>query len=68
MAAAGLYLYEFFTTTASALPSAIYYPASKAIAVLGTFLLDTLVFKDSITLKKTVGLALLLVAIVLINL
>ena len=68
MAAAGLYVYEFFTAKASALPSAIYYPASKAIAVLGSFLLDTLVFKDKITLKKTIGLVLLLVAIVLINL
>ena len=68
IAATGLYVTEFFIATASALPSAIYYPASKAIAVLGTFLLDTVVFKDKITLKKTIGLALLLVAIVLINL
>jgi drug/metabolite transporter (DMT)-like permease len=68
IAAVGLYMYELFATYASDLPSAIYYPISKAISVLGSFLLDVLVFRDRITPKKIVGLILLVVSVVLINL
>ena len=67
IAAVALYASEFFATYASDLPSAIYYPAIKALNVLGCFLLDVTVFKEKVTVKKAVGLVLLLAAVVLIN-
>ena len=68
IAAVSLYACELFSTYASALPSAVYYPVSRALTILGTFLLDTLVFKEKVTPKNLAGLALLLTAVVLINL
>ena len=68
IAACALYIYELFATYAAYLPSAIYYPLSRAIAILGSFLLDVIVFKDKITQKKLLGLVLLIVAVVLTNL
>ena len=67
IASVALYVSELFATYASNLPSAIYYPAIKALNVLGCFLLDVFAFKEKITLKKAVGLLLLLSAVVLIN-
>ena len=42
--------------------------ASKGITVLCTFLLDVIVFKDKVTYKKLIGLAMVMVAIVLVTL
>ncbi len=68
IAAAALYVAELFTTYASGLPSAIFYPLSKGLTVLATFLLDVIAFKDKITLKKIIGLGVVIIAIVLVNL
>ena len=68
IAAVALYVSELFATYASDLPSAIYYPAIKVLNVLGCFLLDVTVFKERITVKKSVGLSLLLASVILINL
>ncbi len=67
IAAVALYVTELFAAYASKLPSAIYYPATKAMIIIGCFLLDSIVFKERITLKKVIGLTVLLVAVVLIN-
>ena len=67
IAAVSLYVYELFVAYASTLPSAIYYPLSKAASIVGCFLLDIIVFKDRITPKKAIGLSLLLVSVVLIT-
>ena len=67
IAACALYTFELFATYAAHLPSAIYYPLSRAIAILGSFLLDVLVFKDKVTKKKLIGLVLLIAAVVLTN-
>lgn len=68
LAATALYVAELFTTYASGLPSAIFYPLSKGLTVVATFLLDVIVFKDKITLKKLIGLAIVIIAIILVNL
>lgn len=68
IAAVALYTFELFAAYAAHLPSAVYYPISRAIAILGTFLLDVLVFKEKVTPKKLAGLVLLIGAVVLINL
>ena len=68
IAAVALYITELFATYASKLPSAIYYPATKAMLIVGCFLLDVLVFKERVTVKKIIGLILLLTAVILINL
>lgn len=68
IAAVGLYVYELFATYASDLPSAIYYPLSRGLTLLATFLLDVIVFREKVTIKKLIGLVIILVAVVLINL
>jgi drug/metabolite transporter (DMT)-like permease len=68
IAATALYVAELFSVYAAQLPSAIYYPLSKGLAVLATFLLDVIVFKDKVTVKKIIGLCLVIIAIVLVNL
>lgn len=68
IAAVSLYLNELFTVYASQLPSAIYYPLSKGLIVGCSFILDVIVFKDKVTLKKLLGLATVIVAIILVNL
>ena len=68
MAAVALYANELFTSYASQLPSAIFYPLSRGLVVLGSFLLDVIVFKDKVTVKKIIGLVVVAVAIVLVNL
>ena len=68
IAGGALYVAELFATYAAGLPAAIYYPAQKAIGVLGCFILDVAVFKERVTIKKTIGLCLLVLAVVLINL
>ena len=68
IAAVCLYVAELFTVYASALPSAVYYPLNRGLAAVFTFLLDAIVFKDKVTPKKLVGLAMVCVAIVLVNL
>ena len=67
MAAAALYANELFTSYASQLPSAIFYPLLRGLVFLGSFLLDVIVFKDKVTFKKIIGLAVVAVAIVLVN-
>lgn len=68
IAAASLYINELFASYASQLPSAIYYPLSKGLAVLCTFLLDVIAFKDRVTVKKLIGLAVVIAAIIMVNL
>lgn len=68
VAAASLYVNELFTGYASRLPSAIYYPLSRGLTVVCTFILDFAAFKDKVTLKKLIGLAIVVCAIILVNL
>jgi multidrug transporter EmrE-like cation transporter len=68
IAGVSLYVNELFTAYATQLPSAIYYPLSKGLAVGCTFLLDVIVFKDKVTVKKIIGFITVTIAIVLINL
>ncbi len=66
-AAVLLYVNELFVVYAAELPSAIYFPLSRALAVSATFLLDVIVFKDKVSVSKLIGLALVIVSVVLIN-
>ncbi len=68
VAAVALYVNELFTSYATQLPSAIYYPLSKGLTVGCTFLLDVIVFKDKVTVKKIIGFFTVIAAIILINL
>lgn len=68
IAAASLYINELFTVYAAQLPSAIYYPLSKGLTVACSFLMDVLLFKDKVTVKKIIGLITVIIAIVLVNL
>ena len=68
IAAVALYVNELFTSYATQLPSAIYYPLSKGLTVGCTFLLDVIVFKDKVTVKKIIGFFTVITAIILINL
>lgn len=68
IAAVTLYVNELFTSYATNLPSAVFYPLSKGLLVLCTFLLDVIGFKDKVTIKKVIGLIIALVAILLVNL
>ena len=68
IAAVMIYAYQYFCTlSASMLPSAIFYPLIKGIAMLLTVLCDVLVFKQKLTLNKIVGLLFVFTAILLIN-
>ena len=68
MAAVALYANELFTSYASQLPSAIFYPLLRGLVIIGSFLLDVIVFKDKVTLKKIIGLVVVVIAIILVNL
>ena len=68
IAAVSLYVAELFTAYAAQLPSAIYYPLTRGLAMGATFLLDVIVFKDKVTVKKILGLVTVVVAIILVNL
>ena len=68
IAAINLYVSELFATYASQLPSAIYYPLTRAILIVGTFLLEVMVFKDKVTLKKVIGFIVVIAGIILVNL
>ncbi len=68
LAGIALYMFELFASYAAQLPSAIYYPLSRGLCVVCSFLLDVIAFKDKITRKKIIGLFVIVVAIVLINL
>lgn len=67
VAGVALYVNELFTAYAAELPSAIYYPLSKGLAVGCTFLLDVTVFRDKVTVKKIIGVFTVIAAIILIN-
>ena len=68
IAGVSLYVNELATSYATQLPSAIYYPLSKGLGVGCTFLLDVIVFKDKITVRKVIGFFVIILAIILINL
>lgn len=68
LAAVALYVCELFGAYAAQLPSAIYYPLSRGLCVVCSFLLDVFAFKAKVSPKKIIGLIVVLVAIVLINL
>ncbi len=68
IAAVALYVNELFTVYASQLPSAIYYPLARGLTVGCTFLMDSFVFKEKVTLRKLIGLVLVILAIILVNL
>ncbi len=63
-----LYVNEFFATYAAQLPSEMYFPLSRALALIATFALDVIVFKERISPKKLAGLAVVIIAIILVNL
>ncbi len=68
IAAASLYLNELFTVYAQQnLPQAVYAPLARGLTVLCSFLLDVIVFKDKVTLKKIIGLLVVTAAIILVN-
>ena len=67
IAGVSLYVNELFTSYATQLPAAIYYPLSKGLNVGCTFLLDVIVFKDKVTLRKIIGFITVIAAIILIN-
>lgn len=68
LSAVALYTNELFTSYATNLPSAIFYTLSRGLLVIGSFLLDAIVFKDKVTPKKLIGLLIVITAIVLVNL
>ena len=68
MAAVGLYICQYFSGIASKLPSAVYFPLTKGVAIAETVLLDTLVFKDKLTLKRVASLVFVVISVVLVNL
>lgn len=68
LAAVGLYLYELFFTYAAKLPSAIYYPLSRGLVFVGSFVLDVVVFRDKATLKKILGVVVVIAGSILVNL
>ena len=68
MAGLGLYIAQYGSGVASALPSAIYFPLAKSVVMIETFLLDTLVFKDKFTVRNLLGVLLVIVAVILVNL
>ena len=68
IAGVALYVNELFASYSAQLPSAIYYPLSRGLIVGCTFLLDVIVFKDKVTLKKILGCFTVIMAIILINL
>lgn len=68
LAAIALYVNELFTSYATNLPSAIFYTLSRGLIVLGSFLLDVIAFKDKVTVKKLIGLFIVITAIILVNL
>lgn len=55
-----LYVYELFTSYASEFPSAIYYPLARGLAVVCTFLLDVIVFREKVTVKKSIAASIFL--------
>ena len=67
IAASALYLNELFTVYANELDAAIYLPLSKGLNVACTFVMDVLIFKDKITIKKLIGVLTVIVAIVLVT-
>lgn len=68
-ATVSLYASSFLSTYASAfLPSAVFYPVSYALGMVMTFCCDSLIFKEKVTIKRLIGLALVVGAIVFINL
>ncbi len=66
LAAASLYLNELFTVYANELDAAIYAPLSNGLNIVCTFILDIVVFKDKITVKKLVGLIIVIAAFILL--
>ena len=67
LAAASLYLNELFTVYANELDAAIYAPLSNGLNIVCTFILDIVVFKDKITVKKLVGLIIVIAAFILLG-
>ena len=67
IAAASLYLFELFTVYANELDVAIYAPLSNGLNIACTFILDIVVFKDKITVKKIVGLLIVIAAFILLG-
>ncbi|MBQ9131319.1 MAG: hypothetical protein IJX62_02445, partial [Clostridia bacterium] len=67
-AAVSLYVVELFATYASQLPSTIYYPVSRGLTLISFFLLDVIAYKDKVTVKKILGLVIILIGIVFVNL
>lgn len=66
IAALALYGYQYFSTAASTLPSAILYPVSYAFSMIVSFVLDT-VFGKPMSWKRGVAFVFVAAAIVLVN-
>ena len=67
IAAVSLYVNELFTVYANQLDAAIYLPLSKGLNVVCTFIMDLLIFKDKLTVKKIIGIFTVLAAVILVN-
>jgi len=68
VASIGLYVYELFSTYASRMPAAIFFPLSRGLLIVGTFLLDVIGFGYKATAKKLIGLITVIAAMILVNL
>ena len=63
-----LYVAQYFSTLASGeLDSAYFFPLSYAIGMPLTLLTDTIVYKEKIKLSSSVGIALVIAAVILIG-
>ncbi len=67
LAGVGLYISQYCLGIASRLPSAVYFPLYQSAVMIETFLLDTLVFKDKFTVRRLIGIMLVIAAVVLVN-
>ncbi len=68
VAAISLYAYQYFNTLASTLDSAILYPVTYALGMIGSVVLDTFFFGHKLTKKRIIALVFVAIAIVLVNL
>ena len=68
IAAVMIYVYQYFSTLAAGMmPSAVFYPLLKGIAMTLTVVCDVVIFKQRMTINKVVGLIFVFAAIILIN-
>lgn len=68
IAAVMIYAYQYFSTlSAGMLPSAIFYPLIKGVAMFLSAVSDVVIYKQKLTINKIIGLFFVFSAILLIN-